>query len=70
MVERDFATHGRPGIQLKDLKNALASASEIGFGAPITALFGQLYAEGAEHGLADLDQSGLFVELASRNAMS
>lgn len=70
MVERDFAPHGRLGIQLGDLQNALATASEIGFDAPITALFERLYAEGAEHGLADLDQSGLFVELASRNAMS
>ena len=28
-----------------------------------------LYAEGVEHGLGELDHSGLFVELASRNAM-
>jgi 3-hydroxyisobutyrate dehydrogenase-like beta-hydroxyacid dehydrogenase len=70
MVERDFAPRGRLGIQLKDLQNALATTREIGFEAPITTLFEQLYAEGAEHGLADLDQSGLFVELASRNGMS
>jgi len=32
-------------------------------------LFESLYTQGVEHGLGDLDQSGLFVELASRNAM-
>ena len=70
MVDRDFITHARLAIQLKDMRNALATAQEIGFEAPITALFEQLYAEGAEHGLGDLDHSGLFVELASRNGMS
>ncbi len=69
MVERDFAPRGRMGVQLKDMRNALATAHEIGFDAPITTLFENLYAEGVEHGLGDLDQSGLFVELASRNAM-
>ena len=69
MVERDFAPRGRMSVQLKDLRNALATAHEIGFDAPITALFEQLYAKGIEHGLADLDHSGLFVELARRNGM-
>jgi hypothetical protein len=36
----------------------------------MTALFERLYAEGVENGLTDLDQSALFVELASRNGMS
>jgi 2-hydroxy-3-oxopropionate reductase len=48
----------------------LSTAHEVGFDAPITSLFEQLYAQGIEHGLADLDHSGLFVELASRNGMS
>jgi len=69
MVERDFAPRARMGIQLKDMRNALATAEEIGFEAPVTALFEKLYADGIEHGLADLDHSGLFVELASRNGM-
>lgn len=70
MVERDFAPRGRMSVQLKDLRNALATADEVGFDAPITALFEQLYREGIEHGLADLDHAGLFVELASRNGMA
>lgn len=69
MVERDFTPRGRMSVQLKDLRNALATAGEVGFDAPITALFEQLYTQGVENGLADLDQSGLFVELASRNGM-
>ena len=69
MVERDFAPRGRMAVQLKDMRNALATAGEIGFDAPITALFETLYAQGVEHGLGDLDHSGLFVELASRNAL-
>ena len=69
MVERDFAPRARMSIQLKDMRNALATADEIGFAAPVTALFEKLYAEGIEHGLSDLDHSGLFVELDSRNGM-
>jgi len=70
MVERDFAPRGRMAVQLKDLRNALSTAQEIGFEAPITTLFEQLYAQGVEHGLSDLDHAGLFVELASRNGMA
>lgn len=69
MVERDFAARGKMTVQLKDMRNAMATAEEVGFDAPITQLFEQLYADGVEHGLGELDHSGLFVELASRNAM-
>ena len=69
MVERDFAPRARMSVQLKDMRNALATASEIGFEAPITTLFEQLYADSIEHGLTDLDHAGLFVELARRNGM-
>ncbi len=70
MVERDFAPRARMSVQLKDMRNALSTAQEIGFEAPITTLFEKLYAEGIDHGLTDLDHSGLFVELASRNGMT
>ena len=69
MVQRDFAPRARISVQLKDMRNALATAEEIGFDAPVTALFEQLYADAAGHGLTDLDHSGLFVELASRNGL-
>lgn len=70
MVERDFAKRGAVSVQLKDMRNALTTAREIGFDAPITGLFEQLFAQAAEHGLADLDHSALFLELASRNGMN
>lgn len=69
MVERDFAKRGSMQVQLKDMRNALSTAQDIGFDATITALLEQLYAQGVEHGLANLDQSGLFAELARRNGM-
>ncbi len=39
MVQRNFAPGARMGVQLKDMRNALATAQEIGFDAPITTLF-------------------------------
>ena len=69
MVKRDFAPRAKISVQLKDMRNALATAEEIGFEAPVTALFERLYADAAGHGLDDLDHSGLFVELASRNGL-
>ena len=69
MVERNFAPGGRMSVQLKDMRNALETATGLGYNAPITGLLERLYAEGVEHGLSDLDQSGLFVELARRNGM-
>ncbi len=56
-------------ILLKDMRNALDTAQSLGFEAPISALFEQLYAQAIDHGLTDLDHSGLFVELAHRNGM-
>ena len=70
MIEQDFAARGRVGVQLKDMRNAIATAEELGFQAPVTALLEQLYAQAAEHGWADLDQSALFLELARRNGMA
>ena len=70
MVERDFAPRGRMTVQLKDMRNALATAQELGFDAPVSTLLESLYAEAVAHGLDGLDQSGLFVELAHRNGMT
>lgn len=69
MVLRDFAKRGALAVQLKDLRNALDTAVELGFSAPITERFEALYNAAAEHGLADSDHSALFVELARRNGM-
>ena len=69
MIERDFAPRARMTVQLKDMRNALDTAESLEFEAPITSLFEQLYAQAIDHGLSDLDHSGLFVELAQRNGM-
>lgn len=69
MVQRDFAPRGRMTVQLKDMRNALDTAASMNFDAPITAVLERLYADGVDHGDADLDHSGLFVELARRNGM-
>ncbi len=69
MVDRDFAPRATMTVQRKDMRNALATAAELGFEAPVTMLFEQLYSAGIEHGFADLDHSGLFAELARRNGM-
>ena len=70
MVERDFTKRAAMTVQLKDLRNALTTADAIGFDAPITRHLEQLFAQAVDHGLDDLDQSGLFVELARRNGMN
>ncbi len=70
MVERDFAKRAAVTVQLKDLRNALATGAETGFEAPITQLFEQLYASTAEHGWPDVDHAGLWLELARRNGMA
>ena len=70
MIDRDFSPHGSMAVQLKDLRNALSTSTEIGFDAPITRIFEQLYSGGVDDGLADLDHAGLFVAMASHNAMS
>ena len=70
MVTRDFAPRARMTVQLKDMRNALETAADMGFSAPVTTALERLYAEAIDHGDADLDHSGLFVELARRNGMS
>ncbi len=69
MVERDFAQRGSMNVQLKDMRNVLATAAEIDFDAPLTTVVETLYSQAIDHGLGRLDHSGLFVELASRNDM-
>ena len=69
MVQRDFTKRAAITVQLKDMRNALTTAQSVGFEAPITTLFEQLFSQAVAHGLGDLDHSGLFVELAQRNGM-
>jgi 2-hydroxy-3-oxopropionate reductase len=71
MVERKFVPGGRVAVQLKDLRNALATAQDIGLEElPVTQLLERLFADAADRGLADLDHAALFLELARRNGMA
>lgn len=70
MIERDFAKRGSMAVQLKDMRNILATSAEIGFTAPITTLLEQLYAEANAQGLQDLDHSALFKHLAQLNQIN
>ncbi len=70
MIERDFAPRGRISVQLKDMRNAMATAHELGFDAPITGLLEALYASASENGLSGMDQAAFFAELARRNGMA
>jgi 2-hydroxy-3-oxopropionate reductase len=70
MIERDFAPRGRISVQLKDMRNAMATAQELGFDAPITGLLEALYASASENGLSGMDQAAFFGELARRNGMA
>lgn len=49
-------------VQLKDMRNVLDTAQSVGFEAPNSTLFEHLYAQAIEHGLTDLDHSGLLVK--------
>lgn len=69
MVDGDFAKRGSLAIQLKDMRNALSTAAELGMQTPVTSLLEQLYAAAADHGFAELDQSGLFRELERQNPL-
>jgi 2-hydroxy-3-oxopropionate reductase len=69
MVDGDFVKRAAMSVQLKDMRNALSTAAEVGFDAPITALYEQLFAQGVAEGLAEQDHSALFCSLARRNGM-
>jgi 2-hydroxy-3-oxopropionate reductase len=68
MVEGDFAKRGSLAIQLKDLRNAMHTAGGLQMQAPITEALTSLYAQAAEHGFGELDQSGLYCELKQRQS--
>ena len=70
MINRDFSSHERVVVQLKDLRNALSTAQGIGFDAPVTGLFEKLHIGGINEGLIDLDHAGLFIVMARHNAVS
>jgi 2-hydroxy-3-oxopropionate reductase len=67
MARRDFAKRAAMSVQLKDMRNALATGAERHADLPLTTLLERLYADAVDHGDADLDHSALWRELARRN---
>lgn len=67
MVERDFTTKGRTTTQVKDLENAMVSASELGFQAPLLEKATELFRGLAAHE-GDPDHSALILEIERLNA--
>lgn len=70
MLQRSFAPGFRAALQLKDLRNALSTAADVGVPIPVTGLVEQLFAALCARGHADVDHSGLAIlqrELAGRS---
>ena len=66
MVERDFTTKGRTTTQVKDMDNAMVSAAELGFQAPLLEKATELFRGLAKHG-GDPDHSALILEIERLN---
>jgi 2-hydroxy-3-oxopropionate reductase len=63
MIEGTFAPGFRSVLQLKDLTNAVAAASENRLPVPVTSLVTQLFTALVARGNGELDHSGLIVLL-------
>ncbi|MGI9463354.1 MAG: NAD(P)-dependent oxidoreductase [Aestuariivirgaceae bacterium] len=70
MLNRDFTPGGRSVLQLKDCRTITGLAEELGLDLPliskVTALFGDFV---EDHGGAEKDHSGIYLELARRNGI-
>ena len=69
MVERDFVTKGRTTTQVKDLENAMSSAAELSFQAPLLEKAAALFRSLAAHE-GDPDHSALILEIERLNPKS
>jgi len=70
MVERAFEPGGPAKFQVKDLRNALNSAQQLGLDLPITKLIHKLFNDMVNSGKADMDHSGLLTHLEELNNIS
>jgi len=70
MVERAFEPGGPAKFQVKDLRNALKAAGQLGLDLPITKLIHKLFDDMVNSGKADMDHSGLLTHLEELNKIS
>jgi 2-hydroxy-3-oxopropionate reductase len=69
MLTGNFAPGGPIVTQIKDLKNILDEAADIGLDLPFVQLAYRLFQEAADNGLGALDHSALYQHLATMNKM-
>ena len=70
MVERTFVPGGPAKFQVKDLRNALKAAEQLGLDLPITKLIHNLFDDMVNSGKADMDHSGLLTHLEKLNGIT
>ena len=70
MVDRTFEPGGPAKFQVKDLRNALKAAGQLGLDLPITILIHKLFDAMVNSGKADMDHSGLLTHLEELNKIS
>jgi len=70
MVDRTFEPGGPAKFQVKDLRNALKAAGQLGLDLPITKLIHKLFDDMVKSGKADMDHSGLLTHLEELNNIS
>lgn len=70
MVERAFEPGGPAKFQVKDLRNALKAAEQLGLDLPITKLIHKLFDDMVNSGKADMDHSGLLTHLEELNGIT
>ena len=70
MVDRTFEPGGPAKFQVKDLRNALKAAGQLGLDLPITKLIHKLFEDMVNNGKADMDHSGLLTHLEELNNIS
>ena len=70
MVDRTFEPGGPAKFQVKDLRNALKAAGQLGLDLPITKLIHKLFDDMVNSGKADMDHSGLLTHLEELNNIS
>ncbi|QFY61014.1 NAD(P)-dependent oxidoreductase [Rhizobium grahamii] len=68
MVSREFGHAGPSKLQLKDLNNILAVAEDLSLVLPLTEAVRAEFAAFVEDGGADVDHSGLLLQLEKQNA--
>jgi 2-hydroxy-3-oxopropionate reductase len=69
MIDGNFTPGGMIDTQIKDLKNILDEAADIGLDLPFVKLAYRLFQEASAAGHGELDHSALYLQLAAMNKL-